>query len=87
MFTVCFRSCLYGTSFGGINVVLCGDLHQFPPVAESRRKHLYRPNVPATDPLDCQIGHTIYEEFDTVVILKEQMRITDPIWHNMLSNL
>jgi hypothetical protein len=74
-------------SFGGINIILCGDLHQFPPVAESRREYLYRPNVLATDPLDCQIGGAIYEEFDTIVILKQQMRVTDPIWHNLLTNL
>jgi PIF1-like helicase len=59
-----------GASFGGINVVLCGDLHQFPPVAESRREYLYRPNISASNPLECQIRRIIYEVFDTVVILK-----------------
>jgi hypothetical protein len=39
------------------------------------------------NPLDCQIGRTIYEKFNTVVLLKEQMRITDPIWYKLLSNL
>jgi PIF1-like helicase len=76
-----------GISFGGISVILSGDLHQFPPVAASRREYLYTPNELASDSLDCQIGRSIYEEFKTVVILKEQKRITDPIWHNMLTNL
>ena len=28
-------------SFGGINVILCGDFHQFPPVAEAPSQYLY----------------------------------------------
>lgn len=30
-----------GSSFGGINVILCGDLHQFPPVAVGKRQALF----------------------------------------------
>ena len=62
-----------GHSFGGVNVILCGDLHQFPPVAQLPSESLYRPINLATDSIDCQLGHAIYEEFKTVVILKEQM--------------
>ena len=29
--------------FGGLNIVLCGDLHQFPPVVCSKREALYHP--------------------------------------------
>ena len=74
-------------SFEGISVILCGDLHQFPPVAKPLRESLYRPTDMAKDPIDCQIGRAIYEEFDTVVVLKEQKRITDPVWLNLLRNL
>ena len=28
-------------SFGGVNVILCGDLHQFPPVATEYQNSLY----------------------------------------------
>jgi PIF1-like helicase len=73
--------------FGGMSVILCGDLHQFPPVAKNRREFLYTPINPATDSFDCKMGRAIYEHFETVVILKEQMRIKDPIWQSMLTNL
>ncbi|KAJ6479041.1 hypothetical protein C8R45DRAFT_762088, partial [Mycena sanguinolenta] len=39
------------------------------------------------DSLESKIGRTIYEEFSTVVILKEQMRVTDPVWRDFLSHL
>lgn len=31
--------------------------------------------------------HCIIEEFTTVVVLKEQKRIQDPIWHDFLQHL
>ena len=76
-----------GYSFGGINVILCGDLHQFPPVAQPPSESLYRPINLATDSIDCQLGCAIYEEFKTVVILKEQMRVTDSTWRDLLDHL
>ena len=76
-----------GYSFGGVNVILCGDLHQFPPVAKESQDCLYRPTNLAHDSMECQIGRAIYEEFQTVVILKEQMRVTDPIWRDLLVHL
>ena len=75
-----------GQSFGGLNVILCGDLHQFPPVACSKREALYHP-ISTNDSMDMQIGRRIYEEFTTVVILKEQMRVTDPTWRDFLVHL
>lgn len=75
-----------GMSFGGLNVILCGDLHQFPPVACGKREPLYYP-VRTDDPLSFQIGRKIYEEFSTVVILAEQMRVTDHIWRDFLDHL
>jgi hypothetical protein len=70
-------------SFGGLNVILCRDLHQFPPVAKGNQDHLFRP----TDPNCNQVGRAIYEQFNTVVFPKEQKRVTDPVWHRMLSDL
>lgn len=75
-----------GQSFGGLNVILCGDLHQFPPVACRKREALYH-SINANDSVDAQIGRRIYEEFTTVVILKEQMRVTDPTWRDFLVHL
>jgi len=58
-------------SFSGINVVLCGDFHQFPPVATSPTEALYFPSNPQKDSAESQLGRAIYEEFKTVIILKE----------------
>ena len=76
-----------GHSFGGLNVILCGDLHQFPPVACARTEALYYPIDPAKDTVEMQIGRRIYEEFSTVVILKEQMRVSDESWREFLNHL
>ena len=75
-----------GISFGGLNVILCGDLHQFPPVACGKREPLYYP-INLTDPMPFQVGRKIYEEFSTVIILQEQMRVTDHLWRDFLNHL
>jgi hypothetical protein len=41
----------------------------------------------ARDSLESKLGRTIYEEFSTVVILKEQMRVTDAVWLDFLRHL
>lgn len=76
-----------GESLGGINVILCGDFHQFPLVACAVSEALYHLANTAADPVDSQIGHAIYEEFDTVVILRDQLRVTDNVWHDFLTHL
>ena len=75
-----------GMSFGGLNVILCGDLHQFPPVACRKREPLYYP-VSTGDLTTLQVGRKIYEEFTTVVILGEQMQVTDHVWRDFLDHL
>lgn len=79
--------CRPDESFGGINVIMCGDLHQFPPVATSISEALYRPINMISDSVECQLGRKIYEEFRTVVILKEQKRVTDEVWKDFLDHL
>ncbi|KAI9057348.1 hypothetical protein FKP32DRAFT_1544355, partial [Trametes sanguinea] len=74
-------------SFGGINVILCGDLHQFPPIARKPAEALFRPANLATDDFLQLVGRRIYEEFTTVVVLREQMRVTDLRWHEFLQRL
>lgn len=74
-------------SFGGVSVILCGDLHQFPPVAKAPSQYLYQPTDISQDSMETQIGRMIYEEFWTIVVLKEQMRVTDPIWRDLLVHL
>ena len=74
-------------SFGGINVILCGDFHQFPPVAASSNDALYFPSDANRGSVDRLLGWQIYEEFTMVVILKQQMRCTDPEWLDFLQHL
>ena len=75
------------SSFGGVNVILCGDFHQFPPVATKHGEALYYEQQPGLDDTDAKIGRKIYEEFETVVILREQKRVDDPVWRSFLSRL
>jgi len=76
-----------GLSFGGVNIILLGDFHQFPPVTRPIRDTLYYPISPQTDSIGSQVGRAMYEEFMTVVVLKEQKRVTDHIWLEFLSHL
>ena len=73
-------------SFGGINVILFGDLHQFPPVVTKARESLFYP-IHISDTHEAKIGRMIYEEFKTVVILKQQHQIKDVPWRNFLRHL
>ncbi|KAL1743268.1 hypothetical protein HDZ31DRAFT_7278, partial [Schizophyllum fasciatum] len=47
---------------------------------------LYHPHQP-TDSSWMTAGRNIYEEFNVVVILCEQMRVADPVWHGFLKKL
>jgi hypothetical protein len=69
-----------GVPFGGISILLSGDLHQFPPVA-GRSKELYCSTPPNNISL---IGRNLYEQFDVVVGLHEQVRIRDLAWNAIL---
>ena len=66
--------------FGGLSVILFGDLHQFPPVAKPT-KELYYP-FPEDD--DCRLGRSYYEQFNIVIKLEEQIRIQDAEWNDIL---
>ncbi|KAJ8584894.1 hypothetical protein M405DRAFT_746216, partial [Rhizopogon salebrosus TDB-379] len=74
-------------SFKGINIILTGDLHQFPPVATAAAESLYFPLDSTQDKAMSQVGRSIYEEFTTVVILRHQVRVTDPVWLDFLRHL
>ncbi len=61
--------------FGGLNIILLGDFHQFPPVA-GFRKELYNSMPPNPH---CQIRRNLFKQFDIVIKLEEQMCIRDPV--------
>ncbi|PSS36832.1 hypothetical protein PHLCEN_2v1320 [Hermanssonia centrifuga] len=76
-----------GITWGGVNIILCGDLHQFLPVAQGPQEFLFYLIVLGNTTGDTAIRRRLYEEFNIVVILKEQMRVTDPVWRDMLVHL
>jgi hypothetical protein len=65
----------------------CHTSWRFPPVARPIRDALFYPNNPEKDILPSQIGRSIYEEFSTVVHLKQQCHTHDPVWLDFLRNL
>jgi hypothetical protein len=67
--------------FGGMNVIIVGDFHQFPPVGKGASTLYHENNARLT----AQLGHAIYLQFDMVVILRKQMRITDQVWMDILN--
>ena len=73
--------------FGGLNVVLVGDFHQFPPVIARRSAPLYWPANSRHDSEDDIFGRKIYEKFTTVVQLHQQIRIQDPEWYDLLQHV
>ncbi len=70
-------------AFGGLNVIFFGNFHQFPPVAGTA---LYTRRY-AGEEENCAFGGMIYEQFSTVVILTEQVRVTDPVWREILGRV
>jgi hypothetical protein len=73
--------------FGGVNVILAGDFHQFPPVVAHRSAPLYWPVDAKHDSEEDILGRKIYEQFSTVVQLNKQIRVQDPVWQNVLQHV
>lgn len=73
-----------GRPFGGINIILAGDFHQFPPVVSKASAPLYYPIHAVHDSMDKIYGKNLYQAFDTVVILEQQVRVKDPEWLDFL---
>ncbi|KAJ7205933.1 P-loop containing nucleoside triphosphate hydrolase protein [Mycena rebaudengoi] len=69
--------------FAGMNIILFGDPHQFPPVADEPGA-LYCPTHKKNSDL---FGSELFSQFTTVVTLTEQMRIVDPPWMELLRRL
>ncbi|KAG2036330.1 hypothetical protein BDR03DRAFT_983103 [Suillus americanus] len=73
--------------FGGVNVIIIGDFHQFPPIAGGKNVPLFWPCNPSKDNAEKLLGRKLYEEFRVVVQLKEQVLITDPDWVDLLQHV
>lgn len=71
-----FETIAEGLPFGGLNVILLGDFNQLPPVASSK-KELYNSTPPNHL---AHLGRNLFEQFDIVITLEQQMHITDPKW-------
>lgn len=75
--------------FGGLNVIIFGDMHQFPPVTGGAPHALFTPIRPrdfGRKDMELAIqGRRVYEQFDTVVKLRKQVRVVDERWRQLLS--
>ena len=70
--------------FSGMHVILMGDFHQFPPVGRTNCSlYLLTPTTNA----DAMYARTLYRQFETVVCLREQIRIRDSVWMDILCRL
>ena len=69
--------------YGGMNVILFGDFHQFPPVQRAHRA-LYVSAHPKDGKEDV-LGRQLFLQFDNVVILKQQNRMRDSVWQDILN--
>ena len=81
------RGVITDEPFGGLNIILIGDFHQFLPVASKSSAPLYWPCKHDKDNEMEILGCKLYEQFDTVVKLKTQVRVTDPEWVELLQHV
>lgn len=76
--------------FGGLNVIIFGDLHQFPPVSGGASSALFVPilhsDIGDKKKEDAVAGREIYDQFVTVVKLRKQVRVVDERWRLMLQH-
>ena len=68
--------------FGSMHVIKTGDFYQFPPVGNpTGALYVDRPDK---DNKQALLGREIFLQFDTVVILDKQNRITDKTWMDIM---
>ncbi|KAF8119743.1 hypothetical protein EV363DRAFT_1195587, partial [Boletus edulis] len=70
--------------FGGVNVIVVGDFHQFPPIIG---RPLYWLIDASKDDAEELLGRALYEQFQIVVRLTEQVRVIDVDWLDLLQHI
>jgi len=73
--------------FGGLNVILVGNFYQFPTMATKPSAALYCPCNPEKDTHNNLLGRKLYKQFNTIVCLKTQVRVTHPEWLELLQHV
>ena len=70
--------------FGSMNVLLLGDFHQFPLVANPSSALYSAPGRSQKETTTRVVSQNIYHQFQTMVTLKQQMWIMDQVWSDIL---
>jgi hypothetical protein len=70
--------------FHGMHVILLGDFRQFLPV-RNQKGALYSREL--TTNANALFGRDIYRQFNTVVTLRQQLRVVDEEWLQILNRL
>jgi hypothetical protein len=73
--------------FEGLNVILVGDFHQFPPVVGRQTAPLYWPVNQRRDTEDDILGWKMHEQFTMVIQLNKQNKVQDDIWQDILQHV
>ena len=66
--------------WGGMNIIISGDFHQFKPIVQKKRAPLYWPVNAMQDNEEEAMGSELYGQFKTVVCLTHQMHVQDEEW-------
>jgi hypothetical protein len=69
--------------FGGLNITILGDFHQFPPVG--RKSSALYSNCFSRN--TAVVGKSIYSQFETVINLHRQERVKDNVWLDILQRI
>lgn len=69
--------------FASIHVAIFGDFHQNKPVGNPHM--ICEPPTDSKD--DSRIAHAIYKEFTVAVELTEHIRVSDPVWQQVLGRM
>ncbi len=70
--------------WGGMNVIISGDFHQFKLVVQKKSAPLYWPVNVMQDNKEEAMGSKLYGWFKTVVCLTHQMCVQDEEWTDFL---